>query len=122
VSTYRLGFPSDLKYRLQNYLPRRHETGSLVVLVTPRDRADRKCAAYDADHYEIQAYYTTTDSDALDLLEKALRELPGVSATTQVRGGRERNEVTNPDWPAQLGARRRGFHMLRPQVMALIAD
>jgi hypothetical protein len=121
MTTYRLGFPSDLKRKLQNSLPRPHGAGSLVVLVTPRDCAERKCAAYDADHYEIQAYYTTTDPDALDLLEKALHELPGVSATTQVRG-RERNEVTNPDWPTCLGIRRRGFHMLRPQVIALIAD
>lgn len=121
MSTYRLGYPSGLINQLQHSLPRPRGTGSLVVRVTPRDRAERKCAAYDADHYEIQAYYTTTDPDALDHLEKALRELPGVSVTTQVRG-RECNEVTNPDWPVQLGARRRGFHLLRPQVMALIAD
>lgn len=121
MSTHRLGFPSDLRRRLQNSLPRPRGTGSLVVRVTPRDRDERKCAVWAADHYEIQAYYTTTDPASLDLLEAALRELPGVSATTQVHG-RERNQVTNPDWPAQLGTRRRGLHMLRPQVMALIAD
>jgi hypothetical protein len=121
VSTYKLGFPSDLKHQLQHSLPRPHGTGSLVVLVTPRDSAERKCPAYKADHYEIQAYYTTTNPNALDLLEEALRELPGVSATTQVRG-RGRNELTNLDWPVQLGTRRRGWHLLRPQVMALIAD
>jgi hypothetical protein len=121
VSTYQLGFPSDLKNQLQHSLPRPHEAGWLTVRVTPRDRAERKCPAYEAHHYEIQAYYATTDPDALDLLEKALRELPGVFATTQVRG-RERNEVTNPNWPMRLGTRRRGLHMLRPQVMALIAD
>jgi hypothetical protein len=121
VSTYRLGFPSDLKHQLERSLPRPHEAGGLTVRVTPRDRAQRICAAYEADHYEIQAYYTTTTTNALDLLEEALRELSGVSATTQVRG-RDRNEVTNPDWPMRLGTRRRGLHLLRPQVMALIAD
>jgi hypothetical protein len=111
-----------LKAELQHSLPRPRETGSLVIRVTPRDRAERRCAAYDADHYEIQAYYTTTNPDALDRLEKALRELPGVSATTQFRGQGGRTEVTNPDWPVRLGTRRRDLHMLRPQVMALIAD
>ncbi|MEU4828791.1 hypothetical protein AB0H37_43710 [Actinomadura sp. NPDC023710] len=121
MSTYRLGFPSQLKRQLQDSLPRQHGTYSPVVSVTPRDRAERKCPVYDADHYEVQAYYTTTDADSLDLLEQALREMPGVYVTTQVRG-RGRNEVTNPDFPNRLGASRRGLHDLRPQVIALIGD
>jgi hypothetical protein len=121
MTTYETGLPSDLKRRLEYLLPRQHGTCSPIVRVTPRDHAERKCAAYVADHYEVQAYYTTTDADSLDLLEKALRELPGVYMTTQVRG-RGRNELTNPEWPAAAGTARRGFHDLRPQVIAFISD
>jgi hypothetical protein len=74
---------------------------------------------WSAHHYEVQVYYTTNDSGSLDRLEQALRELPGVYLTTQVRG-RGRNEVTNPEWPIALGTSRRGFHDLRPQVLALV--
>lgn len=121
MSTYRLALPSELKRQLQGLLPCQHGTYPPVLRVTARDRAERKCPVYDADHYEVQAYYTTTDSDSLDLLEKAFRELPGVYATTQVRG-RGHNEVTNPDFPTRLGVSRRGLHQLRPQVIALIGD
>lgn len=121
MTTYRIGLPSELKRELEYTLPLQHGTGSPVVRVTPRDRDQRKCAAYGAHHYEVHAFYTTTDTDSLDLLEKALREIPGVYLTTQVRG-RGRNEVTNPDWPTALGISRRGFRELRPQVLALIGD
>jgi len=110
--------PAILKRQLEATLPSRN--GTLVVRVTPRDSAHRKCAAWNADHFEVQAYYTTTGPDALDLLERALQELPGVYLTTQVRGP-GRNQVTNPEWPAALGASRRGFFDLRPQVVALIS-
>lgn len=112
--------PSELKRQLERTLPDR-EGATLWVRVTPRDRRERKCAVYAADHYEVQAYYTSTDRHALDLLERALGELPGVYLTTQVHG-RDRNAVTNSAWPAALGERRRGFHDLRPQVLALLRD
>jgi hypothetical protein len=121
VTTYRLGFPSELKRRLECTLPR-HQGCSLGVRVTPRDRAERKCPVYEADHYEVQVYYSSLDPALLDQLEKALRDLPGVYRTTQVLGTRGRNEVTNPEWPAALGLTRRGFHEMRPQVLALIGD
>jgi len=120
MTTHKIGMPSELRRRLEYLLPRQNGY-SPVVRVTPRDHCERKCPAYAADHYEVQAYYTTTDTDSLDLLEKALRGVPGVYVTTQVRG-RGRNEVANPEWPAAAGAGRRGFHDLRPQVLALISD
>lgn len=118
MSAHRIGPPSVLKRRLQDSLPRQHGLNP-VVRVTARDQEERRCAAYAADHCEVQAFYTTTDPDSLDLLEKALRAFPEVYSTTQVRG---RGEVTNPDWPARLGVSRRGLRELRPQVIALIAD
>lgn len=124
MTTYRVGMPSDLKRKLERILPR-CQGAMLGVRVIPRDRAERQCPVYDADHYEVRAYYTMTDSHALDLLEKALREMPGVYLTTQIghsEGDRDRNAVANPEWPAALGERRRGFHGLRPQVLALISD
>lgn len=121
MTTYRIGLPSEVKRELEYTLPRQAGTSAPVVRVTPRDRDQRKCAAYEAHHYEVQAFYTTTDTESLDLLEKALRELPGVYMTTQVRG-RGCNKVTNSAWPAALGTSRRGFHELRPQVLALIRD
>ncbi|GAA4976148.1 hypothetical protein GCM10023334_102410 [Nonomuraea thailandensis] len=122
MATYRLGLPSELKRALEYALPRQHGTYSPIVHVTPRDRAGRKCAAYVADHYEVHAFYTTTDCDSLERLEKALGERPGVYVTTRVLRNQGRNEVTNPAWPAAAGLARRGFHGLRPQVLALIRD
>ena len=123
VTTYRLGLPSELKRALISALPRQNDTYSPVVRVTPRDGEGRKCSAYAAEMYEIQAYYTTTDPGSLDLLQKALGEMPGVFLTTQVRPVRGAgNEVTNSAWPAKLGVSRRGLHQLRPQVLALISD
>lgn len=94
--------------------------------VTPRDQHERQCPAYDAEHYEVHAFYTTTGADSLDVLEEALRAVPGVYATTQVRRTSDSvlagNMFTNPAWPAPLGAARRGRHDLRPQVLALIRD
>lgn len=120
MTTYRL--PSELKRDLESALPRR-QGATLSVRVIPRDRAERRCSAYEADHYEVRAFYTMTDADALDLLEKALADIPGVYLTTQLsRGVRDRNMVTNPVWPAALGQRRRDFHSLRPQVLALVRD
>jgi hypothetical protein len=117
----RLGLPSEVKRSLEYALPRQGGRYPPVVRVTPRDSSYRKCAAWAADIYEVQAFYTTTDSGSLDRLEEALGEMPGVVMTTQVRG-RERNVATNPDWPAALGPARRGFHQLRPQVLAIIGD
>lgn len=117
-------YPPELKRQLERTLP--HQNGTLppVVRVTPRDRAHRKCAVWSAAYYEVEAYYTTNDSGSLDRLEKALREMPGVYLTTQVRGRSGHlgapNEATNPEWPAALGVSRRGFHDLRPQVLALV--
>jgi len=94
-----------------------------TVRVTPRDGAYRKCAVWSARYFEVQVFYTYTTAGALDRLEQALRETPGAHLTTQVRGrGRNglTNEVTNPGWPAALGPKRRGFHDLRPQVLALV--
>jgi hypothetical protein len=121
MSTYRIGLPSELKRELEHQLPRQHGYPP-IVRVTPRDSAERKCAAYAATHYEVRAFYTTTDANSLSLLEGALRDFPGVYLTTQVVRSQGRNEVTNPGWPVPAGAARRGFHDLRPQVIALICD
>lgn len=123
MTTYRLGYPSELKRVLQAVLPRRNGVHMPIVRVTPRDSDHRRCAAYDADHYELQVYYVpTTEPNDLDRLEKALGEVSGVRLTTQVRRLLGRNAVTNPDWPDRLGISRRSIHDLRPQVLALISD
>lgn len=122
MTTYRLPYPAELVRKLQGSLPRETAGGMLCVRVTPRDRDQRRCAAYDADHYEVQAFYTTMSPALLGELEAALAEVPGVYLTTQVCGAGDRNTVINPAWPAALGERRRAFHDLRPQVLALIRD
>ncbi|MGP4027259.1 hypothetical protein [Actinomadura sp. 3N407] len=116
---HRFKMPSEWRRHLEATLPRKHGAAP-VVRVTPRDTANRRCAAWSADHYEVQAYYTTTDRASLDALEDALRQVPGVYLTTQIRGHGRVNEVTNPAWPIAAGAARRGFHDLRPQVLAHI--
>jgi hypothetical protein len=126
VTTHKLGMPADLKRQLEYALPRQHGKYPPAVRVTPRDHRERRCAAYDADHYEVQAYYTTTSADSLSVLEEALKAVPGVYATTQVRAGdpgvSRKNTFTSPDWPLPLGTARLGRDDLRPQVIALIRD
>lgn len=125
MSTYMLGMPAELKHRLESTLPR-YAGHSPAVKVTSRDRHERTCPAYDADHYEVQAYYTVLSADALTALEAALQAAPGVYATTQVRRTSDSvlagNMFTNPEWPPALGTARRGRHALRPQVIALMKD
>lgn len=117
MSTYRLGPPSDFKRRME---------ASLNIRVVPRDQRERRHAAYDADHYEMCAYYTTVSHESLDVLEKALKAVPGVYATTQVRRASDRvtakNIFTNPGWPAKLGTERRDRNELRTQVLVFIRD
>ena len=122
MTTDRLGLPSELKRRLQYTLPRQHGIHAPVVRVTPRDDVGRRCAAWAAEYYEVQAYYTTIEADSLDRLEQALGEMPEVHVATQVRRRQGRNELTNPEWPAALGVSRRGFNELRAQVLALVRD
>lgn len=122
MTTHRLPYPAELKRMLQGALPCPPTGGVLHVQVTPRDRGQRKCSAYKADHYELQAFYTTMSSTSLDQLEAALAKLPGVYVATQVCGEKGHNAVTNPAWPTELGTGRRGFRDLRPQVLALIRD
>ena len=58
MSTHTLALPANLKRRLQYSLP--GHGGQPMVRVTPRDRRERRCAAYEADHYEVQTFYTST--------------------------------------------------------------
>lgn len=100
MSTIKLGLPSELKRRLEYSLPSQPGAGRPAVRVTPRDRRERRCAAYAADHYEVQAFTTTTSADSLRALEEALQAVPGVYATTQVRvddpGASLANTFTSP--------------------------
>jgi hypothetical protein len=124
VTTYGLRYPAEMKRHLESVLPQQ-DAATLGVIVTPRDRDGRKCPAYESECYEIQAFYTRTSRDVLERLEDAIRALPGVYLTTQVRDdgtGSHQNEVTNPKWPASLGQSRRGLHELRASVLALIRD
>lgn len=117
--------PSDFKIHLEAELPTYRKLPANVRL-TPRDKDERPCAAYKADHYEVQAYYTTVSYESLDVLEESLRTVPGVYATTQVRRSSDRvtakNVFTNPAWPPGLGIERRDRRDLRPQVLALVRD
>jgi hypothetical protein len=124
MSTQTLGMPAGLRRRLEYSLPRQRDRYPPVVRVTPRDRNERRCAAWAADHYEVHAFYTTSDTASLGPLEDALKATPGVYLTTQVHGHAEQpgNVFSNPVWPAALGAARRDRHSLRQQVIALIND
>lgn len=112
---------AELSYRLENTLPRQHGTSRPVVRVDRRDRAERKSAtAWATDHYEVQVYYTTTDTASLNALEDALKAEPGVYLTTQVHPAGAGVVFTNPAWPSKLGVTRRDRNSLRAQVIALV--
>jgi hypothetical protein len=125
MTTYMLGLPAEVRHRLRSALPR-NEGHSPVVKVTCRDHDERQCPAYDADHYEVQAYYTVVNAGSLTALEEALKATPGVYATTRVCPADDRvtspNAFSNPEWPAALGTARRDRDTLRPQVIALMKD
>lgn len=91
------------------------------VKVTPRDKDEHRCAAWCADHYEVQAYYTDSTGSFAEL-EEALRTITGVYLTTQVTSNRDGAEFSNPDWPGPLGAVRGDSKNLRSQVIALVKD
>lgn len=121
MTTYHLGQPTELRHRMERDLPR-SDGHPAAVKVTPRDRAERKCPAYDADHYEVQAYYTTMRLGLLEVLEDAVRATPGVYLTTQVWPTPGGPHFTCKAWPAPLGSARRDRDLLRAQVIALIRD
>lgn len=129
MSTLRLPYPAALRDQLQDTLPRDHAGQKPGVIITPRGTDHRRCAAYDAAYYEVQVFYVVNALPLLGPLEAALRALPGVFMTTQVRwvdpqapGEPMTNTFTNPDWPAKLSAARRDRNRLRVQVIALIED
>ncbi len=130
MSVHTLGSPSQFRDRLQYALPRQRGVEPFIS-VTPRGADERRCAAWSADHYEVNAYYVTSDVASLGPLEDALRAVPGVYLTTKVHpaprdtakpGHRPGNMFTNPDWPPALGSRRRDRDDLRVQVIVLIRD
>jgi hypothetical protein len=130
MSTIKLLYPGALKNQLRDKLPRDQAGQRPAILITPRSHDHRRCAAYEADYYEVQAYYVNSSLDLLGPLERALRAIPGVYSTTWVcpappEAGRPLligNTFTNPAWPAELGVGRRGWRRLRVQVIALIRD
>ncbi len=76
----------------------------------------------------MHAFCVTSEIESLAALEDAMKAMPGVYLTTQVRvrgigsRGLPENEFTNPAWPAALGTARRDRNSLRVQVIALIKD
>lgn len=129
MSTLKLPYPAALRAQLQATLPRDRAGQGPGVIITPRGHDHRRCAAYESAYYEIQAFYVVNALPFLGPLEEALRAVPGVFLTTQVRwvspqapGESMTNTFTNPEWPARLGTARRDRNALRVQVIALIRD
>jgi len=126
MSTARLPLPSELKWELTARLPR-WENEEARVFVTPCDKDGRRCAAWRADHYCIQAFYTPTAVPSLGPLEQALQVWPGVYRTTKVHvllddNGQMIGKTPLPvdrDWPDKKLIT---DPYLRPQVWALIRD
>lgn len=115
MSTRTLPSPSQLRDQLKDELPDIRGRGR--VEVTPRDRDGRRCAAWDAEFYEVAAYYVAMGT-SLDRLEAALQARIGTVRTTQITGNPA--EIRDADWPGF--ARRCDRQSLRPQVLAMIAD
>jgi hypothetical protein len=116
MSTRTLPSPAQLRDELKYSLPGIRLHGGYVQ-VTPQDREGRRCAAWEAEWYEIAAYYIEMGRP-LDELEAALKAWPGVIRTTQVTGYPA--QVRDADWPGFT--RRRGTDDLRPQVLAHVGD
>lgn len=113
MSTHTLPGPARLRDQLRYLVD---DAG--YVQVTPRDKDGRRCAAWDAEWYEVAAFYMYTGTP-LDPLEEKLRALPGVCRTTQVQA---EGQARDPDWPGFARRYNPGYNPLRPQVLALIAD
>jgi hypothetical protein len=124
VSTHKLGQPAELRDWLQANLPCQDGKYKSAVHVTPRTRDYRRCAAWAADVYEVQAFYVRMGLESLTALEEALVKMPEATLVTRVVPSERMhgNAFTNSDWPAVLGYFRRDRNDLRPQVMALLED
>jgi hypothetical protein len=115
MSTLTLPGPARLRDQLTAEL--RMHSGRGAITVTPRDRNGRQCSAWAADFYEVAAYYVGMGTP-LDELEATLRARPGVVRTTQVTGYPAK--IRDADWPGFV--KRRDRELLRPQVLAMLAD
>lgn len=104
-----LPLPADLARHLGDRLP-----GHPFVKVFPRDRHEKRCAAYAADHYELLAYYIEMGTDLAPLAAAFLAE-PGVYATLTYTG-RNADKLRYSEWPIGY----RDVASWRPQVRALI--
>jgi hypothetical protein len=120
MSTYRLAYPADLKRQLMNQLPGDgHRATPYNIVVTPRDKRGRKSPVYDADFYEVKAFYINKALDRLDILEAAFKHIPGVYRTTQVHSADGEAQIQDPEWP--VGSTRRD-KTLRVMVIALMRN
>jgi hypothetical protein len=112
--------PADLKRLLSRMLPgdgRHAEVDGITV--TPRDARGRRAPVYDADFYEIAAFYVTSDVARLDVLEAALSHIPGVYRTTRVLPVEDHSQIQDPQWPV---ASTRRDKSLRVMALALMRD
>lgn len=100
--------PSEVKAILHDNLP-----GRPNIMVFSRDENEKLTPAYNADHYEVGAYYYEMGA-SLSQLTLAMMKLPGVYQTVVIGLTSE----IDPDWPVRY----RSPENLRPQVRALMRD
>ena len=125
MSARTLGYPREMGWWIAGKLPELPH-----VNVIPRDPGGRRCAAADADYYEVHVCPVATPGPAeLDVIEEAMRAWPGCFRVTRVgfegepetlfRESTMAYKIADPDWPTRAKA---SDVYTRPMVWALIRD
>lgn len=125
MSTRTLPYPAELERWMAREMPDMPH-----VRVIPRDKDGRKCAAWEADCYEVHVCPVATPSPSqFDGLEVALRAWPGCYRVTRVgwegepatltRESTKVYKIADPGWPTKSRA---SDVYTRPMVWALIGD
>ncbi len=78
-----IGSPAQVRDRLRAGLPAPIRARLHNLTVDPCDERGRRCAAWQAHHYRIHAYFTSS-AEPLGPLEGALLAIPGVYETHRI--------------------------------------
>ena len=116
MSTYLFPPPREFAQRLGDHLGIQL-TGQTFWRAISKDAQGRRCARWDAEWFEVAAFYVARGTD-LSRMEELLAAEFGCVRTTTITGHPAR--IADEDWPGWT--RRKNREDLRPQVLALFAD
>ena len=116
MSTYLFPPPREFAQQLGDHLGIQL-TGTTGWRAIPRNKHGQRCPRWDAEWFEVAAYFTDMGTSLTRMQELLAAEF-GCVRTTTITGNPAR--IADEDWPGWT--RRKNREDLRPQVLALFAD